>query len=394
MLKNENIVCVSYTMWEGPYTKSVVQLMSLLARDNKVLFVEYPFTIKDALWGLMGRNDAPGKRILGLSPRLEVKTSSWGSAVYNWVAPPVIPTNFIKSESLFRLINRFNVWIYRTSLKSVLKHLEMENIVNVNAYNCYFGIPLIGKLNEKANVYYCYDGMVTDRHGNRALVLDEEFSRKADGIIVTSDFLHQQKSAWNNHVFTVKNGVDFEAFSKCAKKEPFADRARKKIGYIGSVDQRFDIEKVQYAIRHLPDVDFEFVGDVRNQLVKDALSGYPNVKFLPPVPPDAVPALLADCDAGVIPYIADEINKNVYPLKLNEYLAVGVPVVLTRFANLPEFESIAAFASTKEEFLDQLRRVIDDDTAAKIEERILFAKDNSWESRAAAFGNAIAKLIS
>jgi hypothetical protein len=28
----------------------------------------------------------------------------------------------------------------------------------------------------------------------------------------------------------------------------------------------------------------------------------------------------------------NEVNKNIYPLKINEYLAVGVPVVMTAFA--------------------------------------------------------------
>jgi glycosyltransferase involved in cell wall biosynthesis len=393
MLKNENIVCVSYTMWEGPYTKSVVQLMSLLARDNRVLFAEYPFTIKDAIWGLLGRNDAPAKRILGLAPRLEVKNTSFDTEVYDWVAPPVLPTNFIRNESLFRALNSFNAWLFRVSLMRTLKRLGMTNIVNVNAYNCYFGIPLIGKMNEKANVYYCYDGMVTDRHGNRALVLDEEFSRKADSIIVTSDFLQKQKSEWNSRVDTVKNGVDFPVFVTAAKTHPYFERIRKKVGYIGSVDQRFDIEKVEFAVQNLPEIDFEFVGDVRNAKVKEVLSVYPNVKFLPPVAPNEVPKLLSDCDAGMIPYIADEINKNVYPLKLNEYLAVGVPVVLTRFADLPEFEEIAAFAGSKEEFMLMILNCINFDSPEKIAARIEFAKANSWENRAKQFGDAIARVI-
>lgn len=393
MLRSENILCVSYTMWEGPYTKSVVQLMSLLAKDNKVLFVEYPFTIKDAIWGLRGKSDAPAKRILGLEKRLEVKHTDFGSDVYTWVAPPVIPTNFIKNEKLFRVINDFNVWIFRRALKKVMRSLGMSDFVNVNAYNCYFGLPLIGAMNEKANIYYCYDGMSTNRHGNRALVLDEEFSRKVDGIIVTSDFLQKEKSQWNNFVVTVKNGVDFPLFVAAAKSKPHVDRKRKKVGYIGSVDQRFDIEKVEYTIQNLPDVDFEFVGDVRNLAVQAALSRYPNVKFLPPVAPTEVPRLLADCDAGMIPYIANDINKNVYPLKLNEYLAVGVPVVLTAFASLPEFEEIADFASTNEEFLAAIQKDLASDSTEKVAARIEFARANSWENRTRQFGDAIEKVL-
>lgn len=393
MLKNENILCVSYTTWEGAYTKSVVQLMSILARDNKVLFVEYPFTIKDVIFGLLGKSDAPAKRILGISRRLEIKQTPFGTAVYNWVAPPVLPTNFIQNERVFRLLNNFNVWVFRISVKHALRKLKMNNPVNVNAYNCYFGIPMIGKMNEKANIYYCYDGMSTNRHGARALVLDEEFSRKSDSIIVTSDFLKKQKLAWNANVDTVKNGVDFPIFHAAAKSKPNTTRPRKKVGYIGSVDQRFDLEKVEFAIQNLPQVDFEFVGDVRNFSIQKALSVYPNVRFLPPVTPTEVPMLLNDCDAGIIPYIANEINKNVYPLKINEYLAVGVPVVLTRFANLPEFEGYASFADTNEAFYDAIKQEIESDSTEKIVARIEFARTNSWEGRAELFGNAIERVL-
>jgi len=391
--KSENILCVSYTTWEGAYTKSVVQLMSLLARRHKVLFVEYPFTIKDCIYGFMGKGDAPAKRMLGLEDRLQTKKTVFGTTVYNWVAPPVIPTNFIKNEKVFRLLNQFNVWVYRTSVKKALRKLKMNNPINVNAYNCYFGIPMIGKMNEKANVYYCYDGMSVVRHGSRALVMDAEFTRMVDRVIVTSDYLKLDKLRNNANVDTVKNGVDFELFNKEAKSKPFSERKRKKIGYIGSVDQRFYISFVEYAVQNMPDVDFEFVGDVRNQSVKDILTTYPNVTFLPPVAPHEVPAMLSNCDAGIIPYINNEINKNVYPLKINEYLAVGVPVVLSNFAVLQEFDGFVSFTSTKEEFLSALRAEIENDTPQKIAQRIDFARENSWEKRAELFEESIMKVI-
>ncbi len=392
-MKRENILCVSYTTWEGAYTKSVVQLMSLLARRHKVLFVEYPFTIKDCIFGFLGRGDAPAKRMLGIEDRLQTKKTVFGTTVYNWVAPPVIPTNFIKNEKIFRFLNEVNAWIFRRSVKIALKKLKMNNPVNVNAYNCYFGIPLIGKMNEKANIYYCYDGMSVVRHGDRALIMDAEFCRKADSVIVTSDYLKQDKLKYNKIVDTVKNGVDFELFNKEAKTVPFFERKRKKIGYIGSIDQRFYIEFVEYAVQNMPDVDFEFVGDVRNQSVKDILSVYPNVSFLPPVAPHEVPEMLSHCDAGIIPYINNEINKNVYPLKINEYLAVGVPVVLSNFAVLSEFEKIVSFTSTKEEFLSALQSEIQNDSQRKIEQRIDFAKENSWEKRAELFEKSISKVV-
>jgi hypothetical protein len=72
MIDNENIVCVSNTTWEGFYTKSTVQLLSLLAQQNKVLFVEYPFTWKDLLFTIIGKGRAPVARMLGLKKGLKL----------------------------------------------------------------------------------------------------------------------------------------------------------------------------------------------------------------------------------------------------------------------------------------------------------------------------------
>ena len=46
MLKGKNIICISQTTWHGEFTKSTVQLLSLLAKNNNVVFIEYPFTVK------------------------------------------------------------------------------------------------------------------------------------------------------------------------------------------------------------------------------------------------------------------------------------------------------------------------------------------------------------
>lgn len=391
-MENENILCISYTTWDGPYTKSVVQLLSRLARQNKILFVEYPFTLKDAILGFIKKGDSPYKRIWGWESRIQIKRTDIGTEIYTYIAPPIIPTNFIRNESLFRIIHKINTAIFNRSVKKTLATLKMNKPVVVNAYNCYFGVSMIGKMDEKTNIYYCYDGMATDRHGNRALVYDEAFSKKADAVIVSSDYLFEEKSKWNSNAFVVKNGVDFDLFAPFAKKT-ISKNAQKKVGYIGSVDQRFDIEKVAFAVKNLPLVDFEFVGDLRNKAVFDELSKYKNVQFLPPIPSSEVPKLLSSYDAGIIPYIINDINKNVYPLKLNEYLAVGVPVVLTQFANLPEFEDFASFANTKEQFLDLLSQEIENDSNAKIIKRIAFAKENSWENRAHLFEQAIENSI-
>ena len=394
MLEKENIICVSYSTWEGPYTKSVVQLMSLLALKNRVLYVEYPFTIKDVFTSLLGKQQAPVWRILGLKRRAIVKKTAEGAVVYNWVLPPMIPLNIIKNERLYQFILKIDSLLYKWSLRRAIRKLGFSNPIVINAYNPIFGEELSGRLKEKITVYYCYDGFSTGKRGIHAWHADRKFAETAGGVIVTSDFLKNQKLQFNKKVVTVKNGVDFEMFSREAKNEVHPGEKRRKIGYIGSIDQRFDLETVEFSVRNLPGYDFEFIGDVRNDKVKTVLEQFKNVTFLPPIKPMEVPERLKNCDAGIIPYLCNEINKNVYPLKINEYLAVGVPVVITRFADLPEFMEHVSFASSKEEFRNLLTEVLETDNSEKIKMRIGFAKSNSWKSRADQFSSAVYAFIS
>jgi teichuronic acid biosynthesis glycosyltransferase TuaH len=389
MLKNEKIVCVSNSTWHGPYTKSTIQLMSLLAKDNEVLFVEYPYTIKDLIYGLTGKLSIPAARLLGIKNRVQKETTTFQSSIFTYVIPPIIPFYIFSQDWFYSFLLKINTGIYRRSIKKILRKLNWKNPIVINAYNPIFGETLKGAFDEKVLIYYCYDGFLTDRRGIRAFQSDQTFSSLADGIIVSSDYLREQKLQYNQRVASVKNGVDFDLFSRFAKNVPANSGSEKKIGYIGSIDQRFDIEIVEYVVDRLAHYNFEFVGEVRNQQVKDVLSKYPNVTFIPPVKPSDVPELLHCCDAGIIPYICDEINKNVYPLKINEYLAVGLPVIITDFARLSDFEGYVKVAKSKEEFLEYLVHELGTDNVSKIQARIRFACENSWQARAMQFSQTI-----
>ena len=104
MLKDKNIICISYTTWEGEYTKSTVQLLSLLAFENNVVFIEYPRTYKDLINGILGKIKIPVKRMLGIEKRVKTITSDLGSTVKHVVMPPMLPTGAVKNEGL---LNKF-----------------------------------------------------------------------------------------------------------------------------------------------------------------------------------------------------------------------------------------------------------------------------------------------
>lgn len=391
MADSKNIVCVSNTTWEGFYTKSTVQLMSLLAKSNRILFVEYPFTIKDLIATVLGKARAPVARMLGFKPRVVKKISTFNTEVFQLIVPPMLPFAAF-GPGLSNFLLKMNAAIYAHSVKRAMKKLGMSEPMVVNAYNAIYGNHLMGKLNEKLHVFYCYDGPDFRRYGERAVQADQHLAKNADGLIVTSDFLADTMRHLNPDVSVVKNGVDFEMFNASAKSEA-RNSSKKKVGYIGSIDHRFDFETVEYSIQKLPDYEFEFVGDQMNKEVAEKLANYPNVTFYPPVKAHEVPALLHNCDVGLIPYLCTEYTKNIYPLKINEYLSVGVPVVLTPFASLPDFDGIVSFAKNKEEFYQAIVDEVQNDDAEKISKRIDFAENTSWDNRAILFEKTLEKYL-
>jgi len=392
MIKGETIICISNTSWFGNYAKSTIQILERLASENNVIFVEYPYTIKDILSTLKGKQNAPIKHMLGLKNRIHQIETNFGTKVWNIVIPPGLPLYFLKNESVFNFFFKFNTFIYLRTLKKAFLKFGIENPIVITAYNPFYGLSLLGKLKEKTHIYYCYDGVESGFFGKRIFDYENNFSKRVEAIITTSDFLNTEKLKLNPNSYVVKNGVDFPVFEKFAKKKVFT-RERKKVGFIGSLDPRFDIETVEIAVKELPHFDFEFTGDMRNETLKAQLSLFPNVSFSNPIKPNEVPELLATYDVGIIPYIANEVNKNIYPLKINEFLAVGVPVVMTAFADLPDFEGLVSVSANKTDFIEKLIKEIEFDSIEKINTRIKFASSNSWEVRTESFSNIIEKFI-
>jgi teichuronic acid biosynthesis glycosyltransferase TuaH len=392
MIQGQDIICISNTTWFGEYTKSTVQIMSRLARYNRILFIEYPFTYKDIFNTFLNKQNAPVKRMLGVNHYLQKVETDQKNEIFHLVPPAMLPVDFIKNDSIFKYFFKYNIKKYSRRINKVIRELNFNNTIVITAYNPVFGLPLISKLREKLNVYYCYDGIGTRRHGKRIFSIDESFSRKTDAIITTSDFLRSEKLKFNSNTFVVKNGVDFKNFSNYSKKIVH-DRRVKIVGYIGSLDHRFDIDLMDKTINKLHNFEFHFTGNLRNFKIMDVLSKYKNVRFFDSIQPNNVPKLLQSYDIGIIPYLVNDINKNIYPLKINEYMAVGVPIVMTPFADLNDFNNYVSVANNAEDFTIAIVNETMSDSSQKIHQRIEFARLNSWDNKTEEFGEILKNLI-
>lgn len=156
--------------------------------------------------------------------------------------------------------------------------------------------------------------------------------QNCDSLFGTAHALLDEKLDSKNAHY-LPQAVDISHFRKASVE----DKNTKKIGFIGSIDDRIDFELVEKTALLLSDWTFEFIGNT-NAFAQQALSKMPpNVLALPAISYQEVPSVYNGWQAAWIPYKINHMTKRINPLKIREYLATGIAHHST---NLPEVLAI------------------------------------------------------
>ncbi|SDZ32646.1 MULTISPECIES: glycosyltransferase [Rhodonellum] len=380
----KTILCISMTPWKGDYLKSTVELMKGISSEYDVWFVDYPFTVKDVLTGMRKPNSMiPWKKIMGIENRIESFDNGTKEDKVNiFTAPPIIPSFWANNDQTFERLNKIN---YRIILRSVLKTMKGQNSYPdaiITAFNPFTSVGIKEFFPNVPNIYYCYDEISAapwlKKHGGK---MERKLMEEVDACVFTSDHLAKIKGLETKINKVVKNGVDIKVFAPFVKKE-LTSNSPKTIGYVGTIDDRFDTVLIKSVVEKMPNCHFLMVGRVLDQTVVEQLEGFPNVMFKPAVAITEVPGIMQTLDIAIIPYVKNKFTISIYPLKINEYLAIGLPVIMTSFSDLPEFEDLVKIADRPDTFVAAIEELLEKDSPALIEKRQAFAAENSWQKKA------------
>ena len=107
------------------------------------------------------------------------------------------------------------------------------------------------------------------------------------------------------------------------------------VGYIGTLGKVLDQGLLCSLADQCSDFTIVFIGPKYTNI--NALEAKSNVVFLGEKPHDQLPYYIKGFDVGIVPYVCNDFTEGVYPSKLNEYLAMGIPAVCSAVGNVLNF---------------------------------------------------------
>ena len=398
------IVILSMSRWDGDFSSASWSLAKAFAQENEVYYVDYPFTWSDVarewrkdqvrkrrsalLYGIGATHPIPGQAdsLRSMTPKamLPINWAPPGSGIYAMLST-------WNNRSLFRTIHR------------ELRKAGHRSYILFNSFNPLYGYQRPRGMEVALYAYQSRDNLraleyYLRKHGEQ---LEIDVIRNADFSLATSRQLRadlMELSGKPVHYFP--NAADIELFSKAQSGDlprpaDIAHIDRPIIGYTGNICQRMDYDILQDISHRHPDKAIVLVGPKNFYAHTDIdLDSLPNVYFCGPKRIEELPAYLAHFDVLILPFKCNELTKSIYPLKINEYLASGKPVVSTNFS-----EDIAGFGDTiylsgpTADFSTLIDHAIQSENAEKRAQRIAVSKTNSWDARVQLFWQIAAEIL-
>jgi len=381
-----DIIILALPRWDGNYASTSFSMACELAREHRVFYVDNPFTWKDFFKKIRTRQIQ--RRLLQLlfGIRPTWRDSSLPDNLSIVTSRLVIPMKFLSKGRLYDILNRFNNRIVSNAINKCIKDASVSEYIFINSFNPFYQFQAEGAT-QKLLVYQCVDNIAehayVSKHGPR---LENEMISKADLVFVTSQELYRLKQHAGPKVFYLPNAANIAVFRTAARtNKPYdlPEGFKGIIGYVGNIDPRLDYSLLVRIANRFPSHLLLIVGPKTFDEYKDfQLEEMPNVCFVGPKRYDDLPSYMNTFDCAIIPFKCNAATKSIYPLKVNEYLASGRPVVSTDFSDdIRGFEQVISIAANHDEFLARIDAEIRTDNESKRKQRIEVAGRNTWQAR-------------
>jgi glycosyltransferase involved in cell wall biosynthesis len=292
--------------------------------------------------------------------------------------------SWITTPSIFNFINKINNKKFAASIKNAVDELGFRNYILFNDNEIIKCFYLKDLLKPQMSVYYSRDYILaTDywkKHGYR---LEPLVIKMNDLCVANSTYLTEYCKQYNDKAFYVGQGCELEAFLKENLEIPTELREEKQpiIGYVGAIiAARLDIEILEHIAQTYPAWKLVLVGPEDETFAKSKLHQLKNILFTGARPIEELPNYINAFCVCINPQIVNQLTIGNYPRKIDEYLAMGKPVVATRTKAMETFEDFVYLANNKEDYIEMIKKAGDENTIEIAQKRKAFAATHTWQN--------------
>ncbi len=394
MIKGKDIIIVGQQPWDIEIGSNCKNIAVEFSKYNRVLYVNSPL---DRITLMRNGDDA---KIRKRKEIVEGKTSGLlqiSDSLWNLYPDAMIESiNWISIHPVFKVLNKINNRRFAGSIQKAVSKLGFKDFILFNDNDIFRSFHLKELLKPALSIYYSRDYMLAvdywKRHGEK---LEPQLIASSDICVANSTYLADYCRQYNPNSYYVGQGCELDLFMDFKGDSPAEIKAIEgiKIGYVGALlGLRLDIEILTEIARSRPQWQLILVGPEDELFKGSELHQFSNVHFLGSRSPNDLPSYIHSFDICLNPQVISQVTIGNYPRKIDEYLAMGKPVVATSTPFMEAvFSGYTYLAKNAADYISLIELALQEDSKQKQLERKEFAAEHTWENSVAEIYKAIEK---
>ncbi len=357
-----DIVCISHLRWDFVWQRPQ-HLLSLLARQQRILFVEEPVSrvgIEEPLLEVLPGQNSENVTVLRLVvPVTQDRWIGHGDAIAQATYEQML-NGYLVAQGFDPAV----LWLYTP-----------------------MALDFVEKVPHKVLIYDVMDQLAAFKGAPPELLTQEEqLLRQADIVFTGGASLYRAKLPFNSNTHLFPSGVEIEHFAQADDghnfelPEDIQNIARPILGYYGVIDERMDLPLLAYIAENRPDWQLVMLGPVV-KISPEELPQAPNLHYPGMKTYEQLPVYLAHFDVALVPFAMNEATRYLSPTKTLEYMAAHKPIVSNPIHDVVElYGTVVCIAYSPAEFVAQVEAALSDDAAARRSKEDELLAKHTWDS--------------
>lgn len=302
---------------------------------------------------------------------------------------PVPLTPYFNLPTLSRrlpLIGRLNVPLSAFQMRRMMHRIQPDILwLSMPFQEDYFPEDLPCTV-----VYDCMDNHAAyawdEKHAAELIEQEARLVRRADVIFASSENLrstmHERYGVPWEKMILLRNGYNSD-WSDPAPRAPQAKPLSSlQIGFIGTVGRWFDFDRLLSSLRRFPNLTYHLFGPLEDGT---HIPEHERLIYRGVIEHAQLPQYGAQMDALIMPFVINDVVRNIDPIKLYEYIRMDKPILCVRYPEVERFDPFVSFYSSDEELAQQIMRLSECPVPKYTQEQAAqFLQENHWRRRAEA----------